>query len=133
MQIQNGWRRRYSRNVWLAAALHARWGCGPPALPRAFSHSILIQERAIHAETASRGKMSVPALDEAEVQELRAAIKGRLLLPGQNQDARAVEEALRVWAVSPALAAAGRRPAPAVIVQPRGKWRPMGQSSVLTM
>lgn len=75
----------------------------------------------MHADTAPRGKMSVPAF-EAEVQELRATIKGRVLLPGQDQDARAVEEALRVWAVSPALAAAGRRPAPALIVQPRGKW-----------
>ncbi len=53
-----------------------------------------------------------------EVEELRGAIKGRVLLPGQDQDA--VGEALRVWAVSPANAALPRRPSPAVIVQPRG-------------
>ncbi|KAI7841233.1 hypothetical protein COHA_005070 [Chlorella ohadii] len=55
-----------------------------------------------------------------EVEELRGAIKGRVLLPGQDQDAPAVDEALRVWAVSPANAAQPRRPSPAVIVQPRG-------------
>lgn len=56
-----------------------------------------------------------------EVEELRGAIKGRVLLPAQDLDALAVGEALRVWAVSPANAALPRRPTPAVIVQPRGE------------
>lgn len=65
--------------------------------------------------------MGAPSLEEADVQLLRAAIKGRVLLPGHEGDAQAVEESLRVWAVSPDHAAADHRPTPAVIVQPRGK------------
>lgn len=55
------------------------------------------------------------ALEEG-LQELRAALQGRVLLPGDGQP---FLDALRVWAVGSAYAA-GPRPAPAVVVQPRG-------------
>lgn len=73
----------------------------------------------ILCETPAR-QMGALSLEEADVQLLRAAIKGRVLLPGHKGDAQAVES-LRVWAVSPDHAAADHRPEPAVIVQPRGK------------
>ena len=59
------------------------------------------------------------------LQELRAGLKGRVLLP--DDDAAAFREALSVWAVG-SQHAAGPRPAPAVVVQPRGKQplRPCG-------
>ena len=47
--------------------------------------------------------------------ELRAEVRGNLLLPGDGQP---FKEALRVWGVSPGHD--GRLPQPALVVQPRG-------------